>query len=100
MIDVETCGSGGRIEGTVHQRFDLCRQFDIDHRAAEITDQVVMVSGEFLRELPARMITSMDQTSHHTDLGEDGQIAVGRTLREPIASDEQLGQGRRTRIGE
>jgi len=59
-----------------------------------------MVSGEFLSELPARMIAAMDQASNHTDLGEDGQIAVSRTLREPIASDEQLGQGRWTRIGE
>jgi|DEB0MinimDraft_3_1074331.scaffolds.fasta_scaffold00266_4 hypothetical protein len=100
MVDLESCGSGYSIECTIHQRFNLHWQFDVNDRAAEVTDEMVMVSGEFLRELPARMITAMNEASHHADLGEDGQVAVGRTLCEPIASSEQLGQGRWASIGE
>ena len=69
-------------------------------RPHDAADEVVVVAGEILGQLPARELVGADDAVHDPGVLQHDEVAVHRALRESGPVVEDLGDGERPRRGD
>lgn len=87
---------GDLVEGPGEHDLDGLGEHDVDHDAAPVADEVVMMPGEMLVELEQCVVPDVDEATHDADIGEHREAPVDRTLGEGRIGSEEVGQGDRT----
>src|SRR5205085_9823226 len=72
------------------------RGVDVGHLAARPADEVVVMSGEVLRQCEAAVVVGSAHPPGHPDVDEHGDVAVGAALRKPGVVLEDFGTGERS----
>ena len=95
VLGAEAGGAGDRGRGRGDRALEPGRRGDVLDPPARRADEVVVVAGEVLGELPARELVGADDAVHDAGLLEHDEVAVHRALREVGPLVEDLGDRER-----
>lgn len=87
---LESSRRRGPLEFIVEQMLEFIAESDIEnHPAVGANEVMVVCAGDRLGELEAGMIIAGDDAMHHTGFLQNGEVPVGRTLRQPRSRLEE-----------
>jgi thiol-disulfide isomerase/thioredoxin len=99
VLRAEAGAARDRGRGGGDRTLEARRRGDVLHPPARRADEVVVVSGEILGQLPARELVGADDAVHDPGVLQHDEVAVHRALCEPGPVVEDLGNGERSRRG-
>ncbi len=95
LVGPEAVAALGLHDRGRHRPFERGRRRQVDHDAASLADEVVVMAGQILRELVSRELVVRDDPVHDAGLFQHDEVAVHRALREPRPLGEDLGDRER-----